>query len=83
MYEKVCKNGGTARRRFPDVPEKKSWRDQNDPPPTTAKVKFAGAGSIGHEFDWGWSWLDFVFLGLDWAGLRILKPVPNTSIMEK
>ena len=33
---------------------------------------------MGYGFGWAWSVLDLAFMGLGWAGLRILEPIPNT-----
>ena len=35
---------------------------------------------MGYRFDWAWSGLGLVFMGLGWAELRILEPIPNTVI---
>ena len=34
---------------------------------------------MGYGFDWAWSGLGLVFMGLGWAGLKILEPIPNTG----
>ena len=34
---------------------------------------------MGYGFDWAWSGLGLVFMGLGWAGLSILEPIPNTD----
>ena len=33
----------------------------------------------GYGFNWAWSGLGLVFMGLDWAGLRVLEPIPNAA----
>ena len=38
---------------------------------------------MGYGFDWAWSGLGLVFMGLGWAGLRILEPIPNTDSVNK
>ena len=35
---------------------------------------------MGYGFDWVWSGLGLVFMGLGWAGLRILEPMANTGL---
>ena len=34
---------------------------------------------MGYGFEWAWSGLGLVFMGLGWAGLKILEPIPNTA----
>ena len=34
---------------------------------------------MGYGFDWAWSGLGLVFMGLGWAGMRIIEPIPNTG----
>ena len=43
-------------------------------------MKFDRSGPMGYGFDWAWSGLGLVFMGLGWAGLRILEPVPNYGL---
>ena len=42
-------------------------------------IKFDGPGPVGYRFDWAWSGLGLMFIGLGWAGLRILEPIANTA----
>ena len=35
--------------------------------------------AMGYGFDWAWSGLGLVFVGLGWARLRVLEPIPNTG----
>ena len=32
---------------------------------------------MGYRFDWAWSVLGLVFMGLGWAGLKTLEPMTN------
>ena len=43
-------------------------------------MTFDGPGPMGYGFDWAWSGLGLVFMGLGWAGLRILEPMANTAL---
>ena len=37
---------------------------------------------MGYGFDWALSGLGLVFMGLGWAGLRILEPILNTGLSQ-
>ena len=37
---------------------------------------------MGYGFDWAWSGLDLVFMGLGWTGLRIVESMANTAVEE-
>ena len=37
---------------------------------------------MGYGFDWAWSGLGLVLMGLGWAELKILEPIPNTVDKE-
>ena len=45
-------------------------------------IKFDGPGPLVYGFDWAWSGMGLVFMGLGWAGLRILGPIPNTGFVR-
>ena len=38
---------------------------------------------MGYGFEWAWSGLGLVFMGLGWAGLRILDPMTNTGVVAE
>ena len=38
---------------------------------------------MGYGFDWAWSGLGLVFMGLGWAVLRIFEPMTNTGPFDE
>ena len=38
---------------------------------------------MGYGFEWARSGLGLVLMGLCWAGLRMLEPIPNTAMQGR